>query len=258
MVLEIANVTKDKPDLFPLLAEAYEKVYMPAFPNPDSRESLEKFMKAIHGGIPKVGIIVNILGDHLSDPDPAKRVIKGISIAYYYEPQNVGMLAYNAISPEHREGGLGKLMVDSRIESLKQMARTHGKNLAGVFIDVNDPQKVAKEDDSIDPSQRIAIFEKWGAKTIPIDYVQPPLSEDGYYCDVMRLMNYPVDGKYADAKIVEAFLRGLYREFRSDKKPDEDYHFAKMKKQLHAADLSHLQDNKAPGYTVNVPKYAFI
>ena len=256
MVLEIANVTKDTQHLLPLLKEAYENIYVPAFPNPDSRESLEKFMRAINGGIPKVGIVVNILGEHLNDPQ--NYVLKGISIAYYYEPQNVGMLAYNAISPEHREAGLGKLMVESRIESLKQLAQKNNKKLAGVFIDVNDPQKVSVEEDSMDPNKRIAIFSNWGAKIVPIDYVQPPLEADGYYCDVMKLMNYPIDGKYADRKTVEAFLRGIYRECRSDKKPDDDFFFMKMKKQLETADLSHMQTATTPGYQQNVPKYTFV
>lgn len=257
MGLEIANVTKDRPELFELLDKAYHDIYMPAFPNPDSRESLEKFKRAIHGGIPKVQIAVNILGENLADPE--KRVIKGISIAYYYEPQNVGMLAYNAIAPEHREAGLGKLMVQSRIDSLKKLAAATGRTLAGVFIDVNDPAKVSSEEDSLDPSKRIAIFGKWGAHLIPIDYVQPPLSVDGYYCDTMRLMNYPVDGKYADRKTVESFLRALYREFRSDKKPEDDYYFMRMKKQLEKADLGVLEDNDVvPGYNLNVPKYNYV
>jgi hypothetical protein len=258
MVLEIANITKDRKDLYELLDQAYAAIYTPAFPNPDSRESLEKFKKAIEGGIPKVQIAVNILGENLLDP--ATRVIKGISIAYYYEPQNVGMLAYNAIDPNHREAGLGKLMVESRIDSLKKLAHANGgQQLAGVFIDVNDPAKVAPEDDSMDPSKRIAIFGKWGAHIIPIDYVQPPLSLDGYYCDTMRLMNYPIDGVYADKKVIESFLRALYREYRSDLKPDDDYYFQQMKSQLKTADLGVLIDNDTvPGYKMNVPKYNYV
>lgn len=257
MVLEVANVTKDRPDLFPLLEEAYNTIYMPAFPNPDSRESLEKFQKAIHGGIPKVGIAVNILGENLNDPE--KRVLKGISVAYYYEPQNVGMLAYNAIAPQHREKGLGKIMVQSRIDSLKKLAQAQGKSLAGVFIDVNDPAKVSVEEDSIDPAKRIAIFGNWGARMVPIDYVQPPLEKDGYYCDTMRLMNYPIDGLYADKATVEAFLRGLYRECRSDVHPDDDHYFKQMIKQLQTADLGHPPKvDEKPGYAVGAPAFKYV
>jgi hypothetical protein len=269
MVLQIANITKDRPELFHLLEEAYHKIYVPAFPDDDERESLEKFMKAIDGGFPGVGIAVNILGENLQDPD--NYVLKGISIAYYYEKQGVGLLAYNAISPEHRERGLGKLMVQSRIDTLKDMAAEKGQTLNAVFIEVNDPEKVTPEMDSMDPKKRVAIFTDWGAKLVPIDYVQPPVSKDTNYCENLRLMNYPVDGKYADKKGVESLLRAMYRDYREELvreegKPDrvrivraeDDPVFRKMKAQLDVATIRFGETNEQPGYMVGAPRFDFL
>lgn len=258
MTLEIANVTKDRPDLYPLLDKAYHDIYVPAFPDDDERDSLEKIKDIIEGRLPKVGIAVNLLGENLDDPDPAKRVIKGIGIAYYYEPQNVGLLAYNAIAPEHRERGLGKILVQSRIQSLKKLAKKAGKELGGVFIEVNDPKKVSPETDSMDPAKRVKIFQEWGAVPVPIDYVQPPVALEGCYCESLMLMNYPLDGKYAGKKEVEGFLRGIFREFRSDRKPDQDYFFKKMKKELDGVQIGPHAENNDPGYTKGAPDFKFL
>ena len=256
MVLQIATISKDRPELFELLERAYNDIYLPAFPIESERESLEKFMQAVNGELPGIGIVINILGENLLDAD--KRVVKGISVAYLYEAHDTGLLAYNAIAPEHRERGMGKLMVDSRIKSLKQMAAEKGRQLKSVFIECNDPTKVAPEDDSMDPSKRIALFESWGARQVPIDYVQPPLSAEGDYNDTMVLLNYPLEGRYAGKQEVEQYLRGIYREFRSDKSPDDDYFFKKMKQQLKAGAVPEHEKNLKPGYKVGVPVFRFV
>ncbi len=259
MVLQIANITKDTPDLLPLLAEAYDRVFVPAFPVPESRESLDKFTRAMNGSIPGVSIIINVMGENLADAD--KRVIKGFSVAYYYEKHGVGLLAYNAIAPQAREKGLGKIMVQSRIQSLKQRAQDAGKPLAGVFVDVNDPTKVRAEDDGMDPVKRLQIFTNWGARKTPVDYVQPPLEAGGNYCDTMLLLNYPVDGKYASRNAIEMFLRSMYRECRQNQRPEEDYFFRKMKAQLDAAPAHTIADAHTcpePGYMKDTPSFVYL
>ncbi len=266
MVLQIARITQDRPDLFHLLEEAYEDIYVPAFPDKNEREGLDKIQKAIAGKYDKLQIVVNILGENLDDQE--NYVIKGISVAYYFEQQNVGLLAYNAIDPQHREAGLGKLMVDSRIEALKDIAKASGRQLGGVFIECNDPMKVAPEHDSMDPAKRVKLFEKWGARQIPIDYVQPPVSKHDDYSENLLLLNYPVDGKYADKKVVEDYLRAVYRDFRTDfvqlengetkkvtLRAEHDYFFKKMKGQLDTTKVETPPAPAVPGYKVGMPKY---
>lgn len=254
MTLELVNVTADRSDLFQLLKEAYDRIYVPAFPDPNEREDFDKFISAIKGGIAGVGITVNIVGENLEDP--ARRVLKGMSVAYYYEAQNVGLLAYNAISPEHQGGGIGKVLVQSRINSLKDMAAAKGKKLDGAFIEVNDPRQVKPEDDSMDPLKRISLFTKWGARLVPIDYAQPPLSDDGAHCEQLLLMSYPVDGKYASRNAIEKFLRGIYKEGRVNHRPETDPVFVRMVHELKNLPDSALPDPKetvVPGYAVGTP-----
>ena len=259
MVLQIANITKDTPDLLPLLEQAYARVFVPAFPVPESRESLDKFLRAMNGGIKGVSIVINVMGENLDDPQA--RVIKGFSVAYYYEKHNVGLLAYNAIAPEAREKGLGKIMVQSRIQSLKDLAAASDRTLAGVFVDVNDPSKIRAEDDGMDPVKRLQIFTNWGAVRTPVDYVQPPLEAGGNYCDTMLLLNYPVDGRYADRHAIEMFLRSMYRECRQNQRPEEDYFFRQMKTQLDAAPESAMPNAQTcaePGYMKDTPSFTYL
>lgn len=259
MALQIADITKDREDLMHLLDRAYHDIYVPAFPDPDERESLEKFKRGIREEIPGVNIAVNILGENLNDKD--KAVIKGISVGYYYQNQNVGLLAYNAIAPEAREKGLGKIMVQSRINSLKNYAAAIGKKIDGVFIEVNDPQKVAPENDSMNPADRVGIFTKWGARKVPIPYVQPPVDKDSVYCDYLLLLNYPVDGRYAPASAVEQYLRGIYREDRLGRKPEEDAYFREMTQALRSLPPAALPDPNTPvipGYMTGAPEFTYL
>lgn len=209
MGLQLANVTRDRKDLFNALAKAYAEIYTPAFPDDNERESLEKMHRVLNGETPGVEIIINVAGENLTSADP---IVKGIGVAYYYHPQNVGLLAYNAVSPDSKGEGIGKTLVHSRIESLKQMAISKNSKLRAVFVDCNNPDKVDAQHDSMDPTTRIKVFTSWGAREIPLNYVQPPLEDHLEYCDNMTLFNYPVDGKYAGPRETQAYLEAIFKE----------------------------------------------
>lgn len=234
-----------------LLAEAYESIFMAAFPDPNERESLEKLQESLKGGNSNAEIIVNILGVDLDQP--GKRVIKGISIAYYYPKQQVGLLAYNAIAPSAREKGLGKLMVDSRIQALKAAARRRGHSLRGAFIEVNDPAKVDAAHDSMNPADRVAIFTRFGARDIPIDYVQPALSADTLPCDYLKLMSYPVDGQYADADAVRGYVQGIFQTYARGADITTDPHYQRMMTQLDVWPGEAHIERVTPGYAEGLP-----
>lgn len=206
--LELTRVTQDNPVLLALFERAYRQILAPAFPDTNQAETLDKFLAGMNGEIKNFDVVVNLIGQNLRDVDRAE--LAGISVAYYYPEHNVGNLAYNAIDPNIRQGGLGKAMVQCRIESLKEKAAERGRTLRAVFLEVNNPERAPKELDSMDANKRVAIFEKWGARKVGIDYVQPPVYEDGTFCDYMDLYSYPVDGRYANRKDVSAFLMASY------------------------------------------------
>lgn len=251
MGLQLANVTRDRKDLFNALAKAFDEIYTPAFPDDNERETLEKMHRVLNGETPGVEIIINVVGEDLTSADP---VVKGIGVAYYYHPQNVGLMAYNAVGPQFKGEGIGKMLVHSRIESLKQMANSKNNTLRAVFLDCNNPNKVDAKHDSMDPSVRIKLFKKWGAREIPFNYVQPPLEDHLEYCDNMTLYNYPVDGKYAGPKETLAYIEAIYKESlpNQDLKYNLEYQkMARALKKWHPAN-----ENKQNGDNLVVKKPA--
>lgn len=209
MGLEFGNVTASRKDLFNALAQAYNEIYIPAFPDVNERESLDKIHSLMNGDTAGVKAVVNVVGHNLLS-NANDRVVKGLAVAYHFEEQHVGLLAYNAISPLAKGEGIGKILVHSRIESLKQISANQNKSLRGVFIECHDPALVQAHSDIMDPVARIKLFTSWGAREVPFNYVQPPLDQNLDYCDNMNLYNYPVDGVYAGPQECLDFVKAQF------------------------------------------------
>jgi len=219
-----------------LLKEAYRDVYEPAFPIAEERESIDAWINNLMGKSKNSNIVVVIVG---TDFDAKNPNIKGISVGYYYYKVDAGLLAYNAIAPAARNEGLGRVMVEARKQALLHLAEQHGQKLKGVFLECNDPAKVKPEEDSIDPATRMKIFEKWGAKVIPIDYVQPALEKGAAKCDKFKLMAYPhpKTGHYPTPDAVRAFVTGIYQactDYCGGPKPADDPDYVRTVRQLEA------------------------
>ena len=236
-----------------LLKEAYEQVLVPAFPIQGQLDSLETLSDALKGRDPAIRTIINVMGEHLDDP--ARRIVKGVAVAHYYRRHNVGLLAYNAVDPRHREKGLGKVLVDSRIQALKAEAKRHGRTLGGAFIDVNDPDKVAAETDAIDPRTRVAIFEKLGARRTGIDYFEPPQTPGGRHCHSLMLMSYPVDGMHAGRAAVAGLVQGIYEQVMTPAAAAADPMLAAMRTAITAWSGAVEAPAGEPGYRLGLPDY---
>lgn len=194
-----------------LMRRAYHEIYEPAFPIEDERDSLDKIESRLRSPVNGVKRVILLAGKNLKQPDPEKADIAAIGIAYFYSNTGAGLLAYNAVSPDLQGGGFGRLMVEGRIKGLQQLADESGVPLKSVIIEVNNPAVVKPVDDSMDPAKRIALFEKWGARQIPIAYVQPALGEGLEKSRNSVLMAYPVNGSYPDADAVGAFITGIWQ-----------------------------------------------
>jgi GNAT superfamily N-acetyltransferase len=161
--------------------------------------------------------------------------LKGMAIADYHIKSGVGVLAYNTVAPEYRGEGLGRILLDARVELLKEMAQAYGRELKGVFFEINDPTKIVAGQDSIDPAKRMSMYLKMGAAKVPIDYVQPPLAGSGQKCRNLMLMALPLPGRgIPDRETISQFLDGIYEAtigpgYQSD--PD----LQRMKRQLESS-----------------------
>ena len=215
-----------------LLKEAYDDVYVPAFPVDDERQPLQVWMdRTDPKSTSSNKYVVIVAGSNLNDPK--NRIIEGISVGIYYSKAQVGLMAYNAISPTSRGGGLGHAMVDARIDAFHDLAVQRNEKVRGVFLEVNDPDQVNAEEDSFDPAKRLAIFKKWGAEEVPINYIQPALADDTGKFDKLKLLSYATkEGVRPDVGAVHDFLYELYRGC-GYKQPETDFDFMRMKADLY-------------------------
>lgn len=221
-----------------LLAKAYKNVYEPAFPIDEERESLETWLNCLNGKSSGAKIVIVVAGDKLDTETPT---IKAISVAYYYHMQDAGLLAYNAVSPDFRGQGLGRTMVEARKTALLDLAKAYGNPLGGVFIECNDPAKISREQDVMDPATRIKLFEKWGALTLPVNYIQPPLEAGMEKSDALKLLAYPHPrtGKYPTKAEIKGFVTGIYTELAKHMraKPAEDADYIRLIQKIDQLDL---------------------
>lgn len=233
-----------------LLAKAYVDIYQRTF-HLCEEEVISCWVDTLQGKNPHLDIVIVLAGDNLQSTKPT---LKGMSIAYYQKTRDIGWLAYNAIDPAHRAANLGRVMVDVRRQELLECAQRNGKSLKAVFFSCADPAKVKRENDSIDPSKRLKIFEKWGARMIDIDYVQPLLHTSDISKDSdMVLMNYPhpKTGTYATAAEVRDYITGIYEAMAYRMKIaapiQQDPDYIKMMRQIDALPATpHKQKPPAP------------
>ena len=208
---EFKVVRADDEHAIALMRRAYHEIYEPAFPIEEERDSLDKIESRLRNPVNGVKRVILLAGKHFDKPDPEKADLYAIGIAYYYSSDGAGLLAYNAVGSDYQGAGFGKAMVEGRIKGLKALAEESGQTLKSVIIEVNDPAKVKPEEDSMDPAKRVALFERWGARRVPVDYVQPPLAQGLDKGRTSLLMVYPLDGKYPGPEEVGAFVTGIWK-----------------------------------------------
>lgn len=220
------------------LKEAYDEVYMPAFPVDNEREPLSKWMARLAADHPNNRITqyaIALTGHHLDDSH--RRFITGVAVGVYYREAAIGLLAYNAVRPEARGEGVGKELVKARIEAFDRDARYDGRVLEGVVLEIHDPKKISAEMDTMDPAVRLEIYQKMGAVVLPIDYTPPSLSTDQDQQANLCLLSMPgPQGQYASPAALTTFIRSMYLTL-GDKNPEENPQFQAMRDQLDGLEI---------------------
>ena len=88
-----------------------------------------------------------------------------------------------------------------------------------VFLEINNPTKMSQEDiqldselSGIDQDSRLLVWERIGASVIDVDYVQPPLSDDGQAPETRLLLAViaPTRRQQLDSKILRAHLERFF------------------------------------------------
>lgn len=211
MDIEVTTITAERKELYPQLKWSYENQYVPCFPLSKDRESLDEIKANIEGAKKGLRTVVQLVGYNITHP--YKHDIRGMCVAYYYEPQNSSLLSNIAsdLDEKRHVKGIGKVMIHNRITMLESFAKARGMQLAGVGLECNDDTKISAAEDSMAPKSRLEMFNHLGARRAPVPYAES-----------LVLLTYPLlDAKtglytYPGAKGTELIIRGVNREGRTD------------------------------------------
>lgn len=190
-----------------LLERFYAELYLPAFHH--QREPLEAWTRQLWGDAAPYDLSIVLAGDDLDDAARA-RLDAGI-VSELYPASGCGFLTYLVVAPHCRRAGLGKRLLDGARRALADRAAARGVPLHAVFGEVANPAHLTGYTATA-AAERLARFERWGARVLDLPYVQPSLGP-GLARDPSLLLIAFFDGPppaSMPGAVVAAFLAELY------------------------------------------------
>ena len=132
------------------LIEFENELFIPSFPNEDEREPFENIVFRIkNDSFPKTKIILEATDSN---------VIGGVVTDYLTD--YIAQPIYLVVRKEYRRHGIGRSLFEESVEDCKY-----------VFVEVDNPETVKASDSAIDPRIRKEMYERWGFRQVPINYV---------------------------------------------------------------------------------------
>jgi GNAT superfamily N-acetyltransferase len=174
MSLVFQDIT-DAPADIERLSRFYDGLYVCGFPDPDERESLvnmKHYLKLRREGWYGPNNYHIILALDGSD-------IIGASVSDYLAKPNCGVIEFLLVAEQLWGKGIGQALHNATIAAFDGDARRTGRRgIDGIVIELNDPFRVAPQDDNYDPFDRAMIWDRWGYGRLCFPYVQPALSDE--------------------------------------------------------------------------------
>ncbi|MFN5653757.1 MAG: hypothetical protein ACK465_09060, partial [Flavobacteriia bacterium] len=150
-----------------------------------------------------------------------------------YPEQGVVHLIYIAVAQNKRGNGIAKRLIKEILPScLAQLQKQLNCSFKAVLFESNIPWLTTK--DAIDPKTRLQIFEYFGAKAIPIKYVQPALHEAKKEVENLFLLSFPLEGhlhRSIETSLLIEFLDAFYKGLGINE-PKQNPFFKKMQAEL--------------------------
>lgn len=194
-----------------VLAAFYQALYLPAFPDPDERESLESLTDFLRRkragwyGPNAYHILVALRAGH---------PVGGVVFDYLHEAA-AGAIEFLVAAPDARHKGLGTHLLQRVESTLAQDARRAGAPPPQrLMAEMNDPFHPDLPPDSMDPFTRAAIWGRWGFRKVLFPYVQPPLAPDKQRVSYLMLTTKPLDNPRADRISADAVRRFVHEYVR--------------------------------------------
>lgn len=155
------------------LSRFYRSFYVPAFPDPDERESLsnmKRYLKLKQRGSYGRNSYHILLARRDGD-------VVGGSVSDYLARPNAGVIEYLFVVPGFRGQGIGQALFRRTQRVLRADAeRRTGRPLTALVTEMNDPFRRPSMPDNFDPFERAAIWGGWGFCKLEFPYLQPALS----------------------------------------------------------------------------------
>lgn len=199
----LENDTVSDDDFADLLGQFENDVYIPSFPNADEREELSDIVGRIR--TPKSNEPSSYCVLAINDG----RVVAGL-VADWYKDCGFLEIIYIAVGRQYRKNHIGSELLDAGIKLITDSLQPQAVKY--VVLEVEKPTAPAAD---IEAVNRLVVWDRWGARRIPIPYFQPPLSPDKNVVDNLMLMVLPKYSSLADGMVetdpLRHFLKDFYR-----------------------------------------------
>lgn len=201
------------------------EIYQPAFQDENEREPFENIISRLSEGA-------------LVEACPATYVILALDNAQllggavydWYPNCKAAELIYLAVNEEFRRQGIGRALMIDGSELLRDLIANEGSELCQLYFETCLPT-YSNVLDSMDSAVRVRSFAQWGAKLIPINYVQPPLTKNSEAVKHLMLALLPLKGQEQNkisASDLCCFLKAFYHGLDADNSP----YLSKMLQQI--------------------------
>lgn len=185
-----------------LLKDFETNVYLNAFPDNEREEfsDIIRRIQNINKWEPQTFIILKMEGDE---------VVGGV-VADWYSSCCVLEIIYITLKFSYRGKGKGYQMLWGSIEKIKECVG----DIQNIFIEVEKIHNRPLIGDEMDSRKRLEFWKRCGAIEIPINYVQPPLSEGKKELNDLLLMGMPLnegDKVVFKKNILIEFLKEFYK-----------------------------------------------
>jgi GNAT superfamily N-acetyltransferase len=193
-----------------LLRQFYQELYLPEFPDPDERESLDNMMHYLEL---KAQGWYGANNYHIVLLTESGRPVAG-SVSDYLSAADAGVIEFLAVAPAWRRQGLGARLLRWTETTLAVDAGSRSaRALRYIVAEMHDPRIPDPHHASLEPLARARIWSGWGYRKTNLDYVQPALSASQHAARHLVLLAKISNGASHHTAIGAHQLRVLLREY---------------------------------------------
>lgn len=193
-----------------LLRQFYMELYLPEFPDPDERESLDNMTHYLElkaqGWYGANNYHIVLLTD-------SGRPVAG-SVSDYLSVADAGVIEFLTVAPSSRRQGLGARLLRWTETTLAVDAGSRSaRSLRAIVAEMHDPRIPDAHHASLEPTARARIWSGWGYRKLNFDYVQPALSASQHAARHLILLAKILNGVTHHTTLRTHHLCAILREY---------------------------------------------